>query len=141
MSGKLLQRLQDPARSGVYRVSGGDALADALRGSELNMARMSLRGASTKEALLQRIAKALRFPEWFGANWDALEDCLTDLSWLEASGHVLIFEGFTAGDDLGVLTDVLVSSAEFWAARRRPFFAVFVDPDRSLALADLYREA
>jgi hypothetical protein len=141
MSGKLLQRLQDPARSGVYRVSGGEAIADALRASNLNLARVSLHGASTKEALLQRMAKALRFPEWFGANWDALEDCLTDLSWSQAPGHVLIFEGFTTGDDLGVLSDVLASSAEFWAARRRPFFAVFIDPDRSLALTDLYRAA
>ena len=39
---------------------------------------------SDKAALLARFAAALHFPDWFGHNWDALSDCLTDLSWLPA---------------------------------------------------------
>jgi RNAse (barnase) inhibitor barstar len=140
---KLLERLKDPARSGVYRASRGDAIEDAVRGSGLDCVTVSLRGIHEKEELLKRIAGALGFPEWFGGNWDALEDCLSDLSWRAAQGHVLVFQDFDAiaQDDLGVLLDILASSAEFWAARGRPFFAVFVDPGRRLALADLYREA
>ena len=34
--------------------------------------------------MLQRIASALGFPSWFGGNWDALFDCLADLSWQSA---------------------------------------------------------
>ena len=89
------------------------------------------------------IGAALGFPGWFGENWDALEDCLTDFSWRPAQGHVLLFENFQtlAKDDLGVLIDVLASAAQFWATQGTPFFAVFVDPARDLALADLFREA
>jgi hypothetical protein len=137
---KLLERLKDPSRSGVYRTSRADPLEDAVRGSRLNFARVALAGARTKEELLDRIAQALSFPDWFGRNWDALEDCLTDLSWCEADGHVFMFEGAVPGDDLGVLIDVLASSAQFWAARGRSFFGVFIDPDRSLSAADLFRE-
>jgi hypothetical protein len=56
---------------------------------------------------------------------------------------VLVFHNWhaLAGDDLGVLIDVLRSSAEFWSGRGRPFFAVLVDPDKKLALPPLYREA
>jgi hypothetical protein len=36
----------------------------------------------------------LAFPAWFGHNWDALADCLTDLSWLPAAGYVLIWDGY-----------------------------------------------
>jgi len=140
---KLLQRLKDAAKSGVYRVSRADAVEDALRGSQLGVARITLREVTEKPALLRRIAASLAFPTWFGENWDALEDCLTDLSWREGEGNVLVLEDFQAlpADDLGVLIDVMRTAAKFWAGRGKPFFAVFVDPERALALASLYQEA
>ena len=139
---KLLQRLQDPARSGVYRATRADAIADAVRGSKLSLARISLQGIAEKPALLRSIGSALGFPDWYGENWDALEDCLTDLSWRQGQGHVLVFEGFQflPADDVGVLIDVLASAAEFWAGQGKPFFAVFFDPERVVMLADLFRE-
>ena len=95
-----------------------------------------------KTALLRRIGARLGFPAWFGENWDALEDCLTDLSWRAGEGNVLVVEGFQflPAGDLGVLIDVMISAAEFWAGRGKPFFAVFIDPERTLALAGLYQE-
>ncbi|HJY77826.1 MAG TPA: barstar family protein [Burkholderiales bacterium] len=140
---KLLQRLSDAAKSGVYRASRLDAIEDALRGSRLSLARVGLQDVTGKSALLRRIAVTLGFPAWFGENWDALEDCLTDLSWREGDGHVLVFEGFQflPTSELGELIDVMSSAAKFWAGRAKPFFAVFIDPDRALALASLYQEA
>ena len=137
---KLLERLKDPARSGTYRSSRGEPIADAVRGSRLDVASVSFRDASGKDRMLKALAQGLAFPEWFGGNWDALEDCLTDLSWRPADGHVLLLEDFSLSDELGILIDVLASSAEFWAARGKPFFAVFIDPQRVLGLADLFRE-
>jgi hypothetical protein len=130
----LLERLRDPVRSGVYRVARGDAIAEAMRDAAL----IDLEGGDA----LRAIARALRFPDWFGGNWDALEDCLGDLSWRPGDAHVLVFRNWQAlgGDDLGVLIDVLRSSAEFWSGRGRPFFAVFVDPEQKLALPPLHRE-
>ena len=138
MTGKLLQRFQDPSRSGVYRTARVDEIVDAVRGSKHLLARIQF---ADKEQLLSNIAAALDFPEWFGRNWDALEDCLTDLSWRDAPGYVLIIENPKPGDDLGVLTDILRSSAESWAGRGKPFFAVLVDPGRALSLPDLFRQS
>ncbi|OZM74621.1 barnase inhibitor [Amycolatopsis antarctica] len=42
------------------------------------------------------IATALSFPDWSARNLDALYDCLTDLSWLPAGEHVLIWVGWDA---------------------------------------------
>jgi hypothetical protein len=132
--GKLLQRLLDASRSGVYRAARADEILDAVKGSSLTVAQIRY---ADKTLLLRNIAAALDFPDWFGGNWDALEDCLSDLA---GTGHVLLFEQPKPGDDLGVLIDVLRSSAEHWAARRKPFFAVFIDPQRALPLPDLFRE-
>src|ERR671923_912813 len=109
---KLIQRLQDAAKSGVYRASRVDAIEEALRGSKLSFARIALQDVTEAAALMRRIAARLGFPDWFGENWDALEDCLTDLSWRESEGQVLAFEGFHSlpGEELGTLIEVLISA-------------------------------
>jgi hypothetical protein len=136
---KLLQRLSDASRSGVYRASRTDEILDATRGSGLKVSRIGLSGAAGKEALMERLARALEFPRWFGGNWDALEDCLTDLSWSGAAGHVLLIEGGgeLPGDERGIFLDILASAAASWAERKRPFFAVFLDG--LPALPELYK--
>jgi hypothetical protein len=114
-------------RPGVYRA---DQAASALRAAAGHrVARIDLTGVRDKAGLLQAVARSLGFPSWFGGNWDALEDCLTDLSWHGDAGHLLLIEGASKlpPDDLGVFRDVLESAAQYWAERGRPFFAVFVD--------------
>jgi hypothetical protein len=139
--GKLTRRLDDAARSGVYRVLRPDEVLEATRGTRLDLARVDLAGAADKAALLARLAQALGFPEWFGGNWDALEDCLADLSWRAGTGHVFLLErhGELPVDDLGVLIEVMAAAAEHWAGRGQPFFAVFVDAESVLALPELFR--
>ena len=134
---KLLARLSDPERSGVYRIAHAADVRECLQGSRHDLCEVAL--PVGKAAMLAGIAQALAFPDWFGGNWDALEDCLQDLSWRRGEAHVIVFSGAQAGEDTGVLLDVLASSAEFWRGRRRAFFALFVDPQSGLALPDLYR--
>jgi hypothetical protein len=140
MSGKLARRLGDAARSGLYRAAGEAAILEAAREAGLRVARVALAPGAGKAEILAALARALEFPAWFGANWDALEDCLTDLSWSKAAGHVILVEGAAraAADDVGVLEDVAASAASFWAGRGRPFFVVFLGGADTLPA--LYRE-
>lgn len=120
--------------SGVYRADRVRELLQAAQLRGLYLARIALAPRTTKAALLQRLAEVLEFPPWFGGNWDALEDCLKDLSWLRAPGWLIVLEGSEslARADLRELTDVLAESARYWIGHDRPFYAVLVPGSASL---------
>jgi hypothetical protein len=46
-------------------------------------------GVRSKQPLLAALACQLNFPDYFGHNWDAFEECVRDLSWLPA-GRVML---------------------------------------------------
>jgi len=107
------------------------ALATSLG---LNAALIDLEGCVDESELFERIASALAFPDWFGANWDALFDCLNDLSWLPARGYVLVFEhtgglADEAPQVLHALRELLIESAVAWRERGVTFRAVLSASD------------
>ena len=57
-------------------------------------------GIATKDELLTVIASGLDFPGYFGNNWDALEECLRDLSWI-SGGRVALMHA-----DMPLVNDV-----------------------------------
>lgn len=48
------------------------------------------RGVDRKQDLFAQYVRQLTLPDYFGWNWDALEECLRDLSWLEPGRAVII---------------------------------------------------
>jgi hypothetical protein len=118
--------------SGVYRISDdvSPLRARALRAGALWL-EIDVVSVTDKAGLMSLLARGLGFPETFGANWDALADSLQDLSWLPASGYVLHLrnaEGLrgSLGPDWVRLLEVLRTTAEYWA-RRRKLFLVVID--------------
>jgi hypothetical protein len=94
----------------------------------------------SKQKLLAILADKLRFPHYFGWNWDALEECLRDLSWLPKGQPVTLVHAalpFGPGGEnrriyLGVLRDVV---AHWQAQKDRPVRAVFpADAQTAVAL-------
>ncbi len=67
-----------------------DALWALERSSEKRTVCRVVRGhkATTKPAFFDECAAAWQFPYYFGENWDAFEECLTDLQWLPAEAYV-----------------------------------------------------
>jgi RNAse (barnase) inhibitor barstar len=64
---------------------------------------------------METLARGLALPDYFGANWDALADCLTDLEWVPAKGYVLVLRGLAgiarqSPKDYAMLLDVLMYS-------------------------------
>ncbi|MFE7119205.1 barstar family protein [Streptomyces sp. NPDC057654] len=82
---------------------------------------LNLHGVTDKDSFLARCAADLELPDWFGHNWDALADCLTDLSWWgEARGYLLLVEGWHAfrtavPEDADIAADIFAESVNHWA--------------------------
>lgn len=132
--------LADAAASGAYFVdaAGREALADAAARLEFAHARIDLSGCTDKDEALLRVAHTLGFPDWFGGNWDALSDCLRDLSWWPAPGYVLVLDhahDWQQADPVGfdVLLEIGNEVAADWAVHGVPFWLLVPVPHGQLA--------
>ena len=124
----LLTLLPDSKRAGLYQtaIDTGEIVA-AAKSVGLDVYKLDLGGARGKSGLLDRIAKALRFPAHFGKNWDALNDCLTDLEWLDGKGWVVIVANAQRfadkhQEDFTTVIDILTSAAAHWRQLKKPFW-------------------
>jgi hypothetical protein len=93
-----------------------------------------LRGArgATAAAFFSEASATLQFPPYFGENWDAFFDCVTDLSWLRADALVLgvldagrLLEAAPA--EAAKCAAVLTETVRHWSGppKPRPFHVVF----------------
>ena len=129
----MTKQLADPERSGVYQLDCAPEEVE-LDAKEAGLAvfRLDVGDAGGKNDFLERIARALSFPTWFGNNWDALNDCLTDLDWLPTkTGYVLVFEKtenfhIRHQQVFDNAIAVLTAAAEYWKSQGKPFWA-FID--------------
>jgi RNAse (barnase) inhibitor barstar len=75
---------------------------------------------ATVDRLFAEMSARLEFPEYFGANWAALDECLADLEWLHGLAYALVITNagellISEPDQLSVLVRVLVGAATEWA--------------------------
>ena len=136
--------LTDTAKSGVYYLPPTQRAAfeaDAER-QQLQVLPANLAAEKTAAKILRRLGKALHFPSWYGANLDALYDCLTDPAWQPGRGHVLLLDGsaslHTADPEaFAALLEVFQAVAETHHEAGTPFWVLLDTPiDGITPLAD-----
>lgn len=73
-------------------------------------------GISSKKQLLDFLYEKLNLPGYFGFNWDALDECLRDFSWVESKRIILVHEDIPPMDssELAIYLDVLSYCIEDW---------------------------
>lgn len=121
----LADILADPSLNGVYRTAGPVADLPGL-------VRLDARVLGGKAGLLTALGTALAFPDYYGANWDALEECLNDLSWRD--GGVLLLIEHAAGVEealLDPLIDIWQEASAVWAGQGRGCVLILAGLDRA----------
>lgn len=121
--------LSRPEQAGPYRLRPEQlpAALEAARHLGFLVAEVSL-GVD----FLVDLGRQLAFPEHYGANFDALYDCLTDTQAIAAQGCLLAFTGSVTEpqDDeeespVDTLIAVLQGASDEWREQGRPLWALF----------------
>ena len=118
-------------RAGIYHMpfAADLALEEAAESLDYPMHRVDLSKVTDKAGFLAAIGSALNFPDWYGHNWDALADCLTDLSWMAADGYVIVLDHadtFAAAcpTDFATALSIFQDAADTWREDGIPFWTL-----------------
>ncbi len=74
------------------------------------------------ESFFEQAKSVMEFP-FFRSNWNALYDCVHDLSWFTEKSYVLLYDQFqrfahSEPDEFAILLDVLRHAVEFHRTRK-----------------------
>ena len=94
----------------------------AARRDSFSYSLLDVSPVSSSCDLFTLFAKAMKFPDYFGNNWNALYDCLTDVSWSTSSGNVLAIKNSDSlfalkMEEFQILVGVLEESAALWRGK------------------------
>ncbi|MEI6372546.1 MAG: barstar family protein [Actinomycetes bacterium] len=136
MSGmsEVPRRLRKGTLRGVWRWPV-DASAEQLEAIgtalEWHTVVLDTTDVESKEAFLQACAETFALPSWFGMNWDALVDCLSDLDVGESMGILIGWRGWQSfaladAEEFATAVDVLGDASTRWENDKVPGAVVLV---------------
>lgn len=131
--------LQDASRAGLYHLPAArraDVLAQA-RQAHLKQFSADLGDVGDAADVLRELGRTFEFPIWYGANFDALHDCLTDPDWHPRKGLLLLISGLEAlrnndPEAFSTLIDVLRSAAQTRSTDKHPLWILLTSPARGI---------
>lgn len=132
--------LSDAAQAGLFHITPAqlqDLPAQAIKSHRLLLT-VDLSVLRNIEDVLRKLGTAFDFPIWYGANFDALHDCLADTDWQPNKGLVLLISGLETLrkndlDAFATLIDVLRAAAETRSATGHPLWILLTSPARGVA--------
>ncbi len=133
------QLFESTEESGVYYLlpAHQGSAVDAAQKKGLLVLTVEIAARANKDQALEQLGAALHFPTWYGANFDALFDCLTDPDWQPARGHVIMIKGVielraTNPDDFATLIEVFQAATEARREAASPFWVLIDTPARGI---------
>jgi hypothetical protein len=89
------------------------------------------RDVCDKQSFLSKIATVMKFPDYFGYNWDAFDECITDLDWFSAERYVLIYDqpevfSKAAPKEWETAYSLLQAAVAYWQSTDKPMDILFI---------------
>lgn len=129
---KLFKSYKD---SDVYIVKQGIDLGEIEHiavSQDLAFFKVDLSKVATKEDFLSSVSKTLKFPSYFGMNWDAFEECLTDFEWCTSAGYIIVVQAVEefshkVPDEFKIARSIFKSAVKYWKTQKKPFYVILVN--------------
>lgn len=103
-----------------------EKIQQAAKAQQLAYYRVDLSAFMERTGMLQALAATLALPDYFGHNWDALEECLVDPSWFPPCGMVLVVQVSSSvpafPESFAMLREILTSVSAYWRQDGLPFW-------------------
>lgn len=135
--------LRDNSRCGLFHLTARQraVLTDLAASAGLHLREVDLASCREKTECLSVLGKALAFPDWYGANFDALLDCLGDPDWQTKTGDILLISGLERllrndRKSLVTLLDVLAAAVDERRRTDQPMWIFFDRPLPGIAALD-----
>ncbi|MGX5655228.1 barstar family protein [Geodermatophilus nigrescens] len=85
---------------------------------------LDARRMETVAGVFDEFRSAFEFPDYFGRNWDALDECICDLEWLPASSYRIVIESASRLLDRGraersTFLNLMSDAGKAWASAHR----------------------
>lgn len=91
-----------------------------IKTNSANLFILEGKNMKTRSDLFSEIAKILHFPNYFGNNWNALDDCLQDLDWIHSNSIIIIIRDFDKillednTKEKNIFLDCVKAANDFW---------------------------
>ncbi|BCD22139.1 hypothetical protein BC30090_1036 [Bacillus cereus] len=92
---------------------------------EENIQLISIDGSKCMDmnGLFSEFSKKMNFPDYFGGNWNAFDECINDLSWLTSEQYVILISKtdkllVNDNENFEVLINILSDTCMEWAEGR-----------------------
>jgi hypothetical protein len=136
-------KLVRPGPSQFYATTRGESdfanLYNRLTATYKKAVVRMIRGkkSQTLDDLDNEVSAALQFPYYFGENWAAFSECISDLDWVPGDAYILMFSQANLilqheeARHFGVLMRILTEARENWIADRQSLSNVGPTPTYS----------
>lgn len=84
-----------------------------------------------KTSFMNEVADKLKLPSYFGFNWDAFSDCITDLSWMSTDGALIVFNDpehfrIAAPEDWQTANSIFLEAIDYWKVNGKMFILLLL---------------
>ncbi len=84
-------------RPGIYFIDiqlSTDYLSQMAKKHNFSLFYIDGASITDKETFFKKFSSAMKFPDYFGENWDAFDECITDMEWCRSIGYIILYDNF-----------------------------------------------